>query len=359
VIFNIALETLLGTAGVVKVLPLTLNWDIAELSRLSRYFLYSWIWTHRNCQDFQGTSIPIELGHISGSVKIGQGTSTAIELGHISGIFKIVKVRLLQLNWDTSAALSRYFYCNWTGTHQRKCQDCQGTSTAIELGHISGIFKIVKVRLLQLNWGTSAALSRYFYCNWTGTHHRHCQGSSIAIELGHIIGIVKVLLLQLNWDTSSALSRYFYCNWIGTHQRKCQDCQGTSTAIELGHISGIVKVLLLQLNWDTSAEMSRLSRYVYCNWTGTHQRHCQGTSIAIELGHIIGIVKVLLLQLNWDTSAEMSRLSRYIYFNWIGTHQQHCQDCQGTSTAIELGHISGIVKVLLLQLNWDTSAFIF
>ena len=77
----------------------------------------------RNCQDYQGTSIAIELGHISGNVKI-------------------VKVLPLQLNWDTSevSRLSGYVYSNRAGTHQRKCQDCQGTSFTIELGHVSFYF---------------------------------------------------------------------------------------------------------------------------------------------------------------------------------------------------------------------------
>ena len=51
VIVNIALETLLGTARIVEAFRLKLNWDIAELSRLSRYFLYSSIGTHRKCRD--------------------------------------------------------------------------------------------------------------------------------------------------------------------------------------------------------------------------------------------------------------------------------------------------------------------
>jgi len=241
----------------------------------------------------------------------------------------------------------------------RNCQDCQGTSIAIELGH-SGTVKIVKARLLQLKWDTAelSRLSRHVYCNWIGTQ-RNCQdwqGTSIAIELGHsgTVKIVKARLLQLNWDTAelSRLTRYVYCNWIGT-QQNCQDCQGMSIAIELGH-SGTVKIVkarLLQLNWDT-AELSRLTRYVYCNWIET-QRNCQdwqGTSIAIQLGHsgIVKIDKVRLLQLNWDT-AELLRLTRYVYYNWTGT-QRNCQDCQCSSNAIELGHISGTVKIVNVRL---------
>ena len=86
----------------------------------------------------------------------------------------------MQLNWDTSAELSRllmYVYCK-------------------ELGH-SGTVKIVKVRLLQ---GTG-----------TQRNCQNCQGTSIAIELGHskFVKIVKVRLLQLNWDREelSRLSR--------------------------------------------------------------------------------------------------------------------------------------------------------
>ena len=138
-IFNISLEMPLGTAKTVKARLLQLNWDTAELSRLSRHVYCNWSGTQRNCQDCRGTSIAIELGH--------------------SGIVKIDKVRLLQLNWDTAelSRLTRYVYCNSIGT-QRNCQDWQGTSIAIELGH-SGIVKIDKVRLLQLNWDT-AELSR-------------------------------------------------------------------------------------------------------------------------------------------------------------------------------------------------------
>jgi len=106
-----------------------------------------------------------------------------------------------------------------------------------------GTARIVRVRLLQLNWDTSAEMSRlsgYVYCSWIGTQ-RNCQGTSIEIELGH------------SWTV--------YWNWIWT-QRNC----------------------LFKLNLDT-VELSRLPRYIYWNLIGT-QRNC-------------------LLKLNLDT-AELS-----------------------------------------------------